>query len=161
MRSAPSVLFKPTHSIPQANVLIDDLGQVRLTDYGFYPISSTIMFSATGLTTGNTGWLAPEIINQSGAANTIVESKSADIFAFAMLVIEVFTGEPPFGRLGNSAVVIRVSLGFRPVIPPTIEEMGDFLARCWDQDPRLRPEIDEVVQTWGGFLKEDWYVRSI
>ena len=119
------------------------------------------MFSATGLTAGNTGWLAPEIVKQSCAANAVEESKPADIFAFAMLVIEVFTGEPPFGALGNSAVVIRVSQGLRPVIPPAIDEMRDFLARCWNQDPMRRPGIDEVVQGWSGFLKEDWYVLPI
>lgn len=145
-------------------MLIDRSDQVRLTDYGFSPIASVIMFSATGLTAGNARWLAPEIIGQSGPDGAVVESERADIFAFAMLTIEVFTGKVPFWKLGNSAVVNQIFLGSRPEFPQGIEEVGltlqiqEFLARCWDQEPTQRPDINEAMAVWRGFLGEDGYV---
>jgi hypothetical protein len=121
------------------------------------------MFYATGLTAGNARWLAPEII---GPAGEVVESERADIFAFAMLTIEVFTGKVPFWKLGsNSAVVNQIFQGFRPEIPQGIEEVGltlqmqKFVERCWDQEPTQRPDVNEAMVTWRGFLGEHGYVR--
>jgi serine/threonine protein kinase len=150
---------------PQTNVLVGELGQVRLTDYGFAPITSAITFTATGCTAGNARWLAPEIIKPPpGMDCMVVESMPADIFAFAMLSIEVFTGRPPFGPLGNPGAAIQILRGGRPGFPQNTgdvhltRKMREFLQGCWHQNPMERPEIDEVVTTWGNLLGDNEYV---
>jgi len=90
-----------------------------------------------------------------------MESKPADVFAFAMLASEVFTGKVPFSELGNPGAVTRIFRGERPEFPPNAEDVGlttemwGLLRRCWDSNPMVRPTIEEVVMMWEGFLGID------
>ncbi|KAF9647773.1 kinase-like protein, partial [Thelephora ganbajun] len=152
-----------THgNLKGANVLINGLGQAQLTDYGFAPINSSIRFTVTEFTAGNARWLAPEIIRPPpGASCTDIESKSADVFAFAMVAVEVFTGNLPFEEQGNPGAVNRIFRGDRPAFPQNAEDIGltvqmwEFLRRCWHPDHTKRPTIDEVVRTWEGLLGDN------
>lgn len=111
-------------------------------------------------------WYAPEII--SSLKRTCLEpptaSKPADIFAFAMLVVEVFAGTVPFGNMKNKAVKIQILEGKRPLKPPTAERLGlteemwKFIGKCWYPNQNKRPAIDEVVRAWNGFVSV--YVAS-
>ena len=107
----------------------------------------------------NARWLAPEIIKPSpGTTEMIMESKPADIFAFAMLAVEVFTGKHPFEGLTSSAAACRIFRGKRPEFPQNAEDVGltvemwGLIQRCWHPDPAERPTIDDVVREWEGFL---------
>jgi len=100
-------------------------------------------------------WLAPEIIKPAHDATVmIMESEPADVFAFSMLVIEVFTGERPFDKQGNPGAARGIVEGGRPTLPENAEEVGltpqvwEFLQKCWDEDPTKRPTIDKVVKKW-------------
>ena len=106
-------------------------------------------------------WLAPEIVRPG----TIVESKPADIFAFAMLALEIFTGKLPFEERGRTKGINRILKGDRPQFPQDAEDIGltiqiqSFLEKCWCQDPEERPTIDEVVSTLERLLTEDDSMR--
>jgi len=97
------------------------------------------------------GPLAPELI---GASSTpLLESKPADIFAFAMLAFELLTSTPPFNGQPPAVAALLVSQGARPEFPQNAEDLGltthtrNLLHRCWDPDPMQRPTINEVVDT--------------
>ena len=60
----------------QWNIIVDDYGCPQLTDFG---LATT--YSDT------TQWTAPEILNKEGAY-----SAKADIFSFAMVMVEVCYG---------------------------------------------------------------------
>ena len=88
-----------------------------------------------------------------------METKAADVFAFGMLAIEVFTGKIPFEEQKNEAVVLRISRGGRPGMPENAQEVGltpevwNLLENCWHQNPKKRPMIQDVVrrlQRWIG-----------
>ena len=138
-------------------MLIDRLGHARLTDYGFAPINHSINLTAADPTAGNMVWLAPEIIKPE-TPGALLESKPADVFAFSMLVFEVFTGKLPFEGKGRSRAAHRIVNGDRPKFPQGAEDIGlttqvwEFLEEGWHMDPEERPTIEEVVRTWGGFL---------
>ena len=109
-------------------------------------------------------WLAPEIINpRRGNSAPVMESKPADVFAFAMFSVEVFTGKIPFEEQKNEAVVLRVSLGGRPEMPGNARvvgltgEMWKLLESCWRQNPRRRPTMEEVVKRWQKFVGHENY----
>ena len=110
---------------------------------------------------GSSRWLAPEIINPSRMGNTIpvMESKSADVFAFAMFAVEVFTGKIPFEGQKNEAVVLFILDGGRPEVPGSsraeglTSEMWALLQRCWQQNPKKRPTTEEVVKRWQKFVE--------
>ena len=105
-------------------------------------------------------WLAPELIKPPQSRQP-VGTKQADIFAFAMLDIEVFTEELPFGNsITHRRAVLLISKGDRPEKPSGIEsrgfstEMWLFIQRCWRQNPTERPSIDAVVAAWRVFDAE-------
>jgi len=112
-------------------------------------------------TSGSSRWLAPEIINPPSKATSKppTASKPADVFAFAMITVEVFTGRVPFGDVGNTPVAIQIVGGKRPAKPQAAEQLGltaemwEFIGKCWTGNPNERPTIDEVVRTWEGFIK--------
>ena len=85
-------------------------------------------------------------------------SKSADVFAFAMLAVEVFSGKVPFGNMKNESVIIQIATGKRPQKPQTAGQLGltaemwKFIEKCWSANPGKRPTIDEVVRAWEGFV---------
>lgn len=88
-----------------------------------------------------------------------MESKAGDVFAFGMLGAEVFTGKIPFEELRNEVVLLHISRGNRPEMPRNAHavgltvEMWKVLESCWQQNPKKRPEMREVVKKWEGFVK--------
>jgi len=88
----------------------------------------------------------------------VVESKPADVFAFGMFAVEVFTGKIPFGEQKNEAVVLRISRGGRPEMPENAQAVGltdeiwKLLESCWQQNPKKRPTMEEVVRRWERFV---------
>ena len=108
----------------------------------------------------NSTWLAPEIIDPLDSTNVDVQSKPADIFAFGMLGVAVFTGELPFGEYNGVMAAQQISRGSRPERPRNAEDIGltpeiwRFFERCWDHDPLRRPTIEEVVMKYEGLLEE-------
>ena len=149
----------------QANIVVDRRGQARLTEYGLAPVNSDPSFTvaATPGAVGTSRWLAPEIISPSrkGTGMPVMESKPADVFAFSMLAVEVFTGKIPFEEQKNEAVVLRISRGGRPEMPENAQAVGltdeiwKVLESCWQQNPKKRPMMDEVVGRWRKFIEHD------
>ena len=149
----------------QANVIIDQGGRARLTEFGLAPINSDPSFTvaATPGAVGTSRWLAPEIINPTRKGNTMptMESKAADVFAFGMFAVEVFTGKIPFEEQKNEAVVLRISRGGRPGMPGDAQavgltgEMWMLLESCWQQNSKKRPTMEEVVRRWQKFVDEN------
>ena len=104
-------------------------------------------------------WLGPEVAipSRKGTTMAVVESKAADVFAFAMVVIEVYTGRVPFSGEPAATVPSLVLKGERPEMPQDAEQVGltddiwEFLKRCWHQNPKKRPATKEVVRKWQKF----------
>jgi serine/threonine protein kinase len=141
-------------------VLISNTGTAQVSDYGLSPIISNPTFTTT---IGSSRWLAPEIIDPP-SSNPLTASESADVFAFAMLAVEVFAGEVPFGNMTEGSVAVQIADGKRPAKPRAAERLGltvemwAFIETCWGSNPSGRPTIDEVVRTLEGFV--NGYVLS-
>ena len=135
-----------------------------MTEYGLALINSDPGFTAAATPgyIGGSRWVAPEITipPRGGTSIPAMESKAADVFAFAMLAVEVFTGKIPFGEQKNEAVVMLISRGGRPEMPEDAREVGltndmwALLENCWQEDPYRRPSIEEVVRRWREFVED-------
>jgi serine/threonine protein kinase len=72
----------------QLNVLVDNSGHARIADFGLATVTQNLdSIRSTQPQRGHTTrWAAPEILDEGP------HSKEADIFAFAMVMIEVGRG---------------------------------------------------------------------
>ena len=165
VRGCPKHCFTIALTPSQPNILVDDSGHARIVDFGLSTVTrgpdSTKGSTQQGL---SIRWAAPEALLGE------VHSKEVDIFAFAMVVIEVchdgfitcrtstdcciislqvFTGAPPFYGASNPAIMLHTISGKRtprPTHPTFTEDLWTLTQRCWNQDPHLRPDILEVLQ---------------
>ena len=80
----------------QPSILVDGSGRARITDFGL----ATMTQDQGSLVSvpddhGHTArWIAPEVLDGHGT-----HSKEADVFSFAMVMIEVRYGLPPVYRV--------------------------------------------------------------
>ena len=125
----------------QANVVRSKAGAAQVCSYGLSRIISNPIFTiaATPGVAGSSRWLAPEILDLPSKTNSkpVMASEPADIFAFAMFAVEVFTGEVPERNLKNESVAIQIVGGKRPPKLQAAEQFG------------LTTEVYREVLVWG------------
>lgn len=132
-----------------ANILISGQGTPMLTDFGSANFhESSLQFTATGTSNFSTRWTAPEILSEAGPV-----SRSGDVYALGMTIMEALTGEVPFSGIKNihiyTTVVVHNKVPKRPEQHiPSQSVCGNILwailTSCWSSDPHLRPTAVEV-----------------
>ena len=85
----PSLVFYPVLMRRQSNVLIDDTGRARVTDFGLATVTRSPDSARNADEDHGVQWIAPEILNGQGTYG-----KEADVFSFAMVTIEVRCNDP-------------------------------------------------------------------
>lgn len=142
-----------------------DSGRARITDFGLVTIPQNPASKRATVADQTARWTAPEILHDNGTY-----SKAADVFSFAMVVIEVrhaqtfidralvychfistqvYTGAVPFDNSPPIPATVAIMQGNRPPRPTHqafSDELWTLTQRCWDQKPCLRPEVAEVFQ---------------
>jgi len=74
---------------------------------------------------------------------------SSDLLLFRLP--QAFTGAAPFDNSPPAAAAVAIMRGDRPQRPPhptLSNKLWALMKRCWDQDPRLRPEVSEVSRVF-------------
>ncbi|KAF9650992.1 kinase-like protein [Thelephora ganbajun] len=132
------------------NILVDDSGCPRITDFGLAMVAQNqdSIRSAEGEHGHTARWTAPEILNEQGTY-----SKEADVFSFAMVMVEAFTGQVPFHPNLPSAAMLAILDQKRPARPThssLTDELWALMKCCWNQEPHDRPEMSVVLKTLRG-----------
>jgi serine/threonine protein kinase len=134
--------------IKPANVLIDpgpDGFQVFLGDFGLARDPQGSMLTLPGQVLGTLDYMAPEHLEAEGVG------PAADIYAFACLAIETLTGDVPFPRGTDAAVMYAHVVDpppsvsqRRPELPPALD---DVIAAGMAKDPDERPASARALLT--------------
>ncbi len=121
------------------NVMLNDAGLVKLTDFGIasmYKDAEAERLTTTGMTLGTVQYYAPE------QAQGEIVSPAADIYALGIVMYEMMTGRTPFDGDTPVAVAMRhiqdipaPPSNFNPRITPGLERI---ILRCLEKDPRDR-----------------------
>ena len=123
-----------------ANLLLDSGGVVRITDFGL--ATSGEGRAAGTVEVGTFRWMAPEVVRREAY------STSADVYSFAMVLVELITHEVPFATWEARQAAAAVAYhNVRPTLPEvTPPALVDLLTRCWRQTAAHRPSFADVVQ---------------
>lgn len=129
------------------NILINDKGQACLADFGQARILQASGFT-TNTQSGTWRYMAPELL--ASEEELVIEkvTTASDVYAFAMTVVEIFTGRAPFSHIRNDAkVVMEVLIGRRPA-REDCEQIDDslwlILEKSWNPDPVQRPSMASI-----------------
>ncbi|KAJ7865759.1 kinase-like domain-containing protein [Mycena olivaceomarginata] len=117
------------------NVLVSRSGRAVLTDFG---LSTVVMdsnipgFSTTLESGGTLRWQAPELLK--GDRNSV----KSDVYAFAGVSYEIFTGKVPFFEFGERAILLHILSGNIPQKSSSISDdkrptAKDIVARLGDR----------------------------
>ncbi|NUS27753.1 MAG: Stk1 family PASTA domain-containing Ser/Thr kinase [Streptomyces sp.] len=119
------------------NVLIGDDGRVKVADFGLVRSVDTVT-NTTGTVLGTVSYLAPEQIEQPGAADARV-----DVYACGVVLYEMLTGEKPHD--GDSPAIVLYKHLHEDVPPPSAIvpglpfELDELVASATARVPDVRP----------------------
>jgi serine/threonine-protein kinase len=122
--------------VKPANVIVDDGGRVRVTDFGIARASGDSTLTATGSVLGSAHYMAPE--QASGAPVTA----AADVYSAGIVLYEMLTNALPF--TGDSALAVAMRHVSDDVPPPSLvnrdvpPSLDEIVARATARDPAAR-----------------------
>jgi serine/threonine protein kinase len=119
---------------------ITDLGLSKPADYK----------KEEGKIYGVLPYVAPEVLR--GGEYT----PAADIYSFSIIAAEMFTGFPPYYDMGHDeSLALRICQGLRPQFKIKVPELlEDLIRKCWDDDPKSRPDSIELMRVLPNLYNE-------
>ncbi|KAI3649085.1 hypothetical protein MP228_006939 [Amoeboaphelidium protococcarum] len=142
--------------IKSANILVDNKGIVKISDFGIskkmaqadvsdrgsvislYP--KGVGGNRTSALQGSVFWLSPEVVKH------FHYSKKSDVWSFGCLVIEMFTGTHPWPNMNQMAAMFRIGQKNQPPYPDTLSpEAKDLLQQCLALNYKERPDANQLL----------------
>ncbi|WP_328589049.1 Stk1 family PASTA domain-containing Ser/Thr kinase [Sutcliffiella halmapala] len=129
--------------IKPQNILIDDYGTLKVTDFGIAMALSSTTITQTNSLLGSVHYLSPE------QARGSLATKKSDVYALGIVMFEMLTGRLPFS--GESAVSIALKhlqsetpspKRWNPTIPQSLENV---ILKSMAKDPFHRYESVEEM----------------
>lgn len=118
------------------NVLLDEEGHIKLTDFGL--AKDTVNDSTTNTFCGTAEYLAPEIIRKEDYSFAI------DWWSYGCLVYEMCFGQTPFYDNNKSRIFTRIEVE-SPYFPPNADPVIiDFVSQFLIKDPAERKTFDQM-----------------
>ncbi|MBS2029230.1 MAG: serine/threonine protein kinase [Deltaproteobacteria bacterium] len=135
--------------ISPENLLVSEVGQVKVVDFGIARANTGAQLSASGRLKGKVHYHAPEHIQ-----NKPVDGK-ADVYALGVVLYELLCARRPFEGLGELEVM-RNTVEVDPPPPskwyPTAEpELSQIALRALAREPKARPtagQLRDELEVW-------------
>lgn len=129
--------------VKPANFLIDERGQLKLSDFGLASVIAARKITSAGKTAGTLLYMAPEQIRGAD-----IDART-DLYALGCVLFELLTGEPPF--LGSTPAA-TMHMHCKSPIPRASEialdcpaSLDKLITQCLSKDPNDRPQSAAAV----------------
>ncbi|KAF0889355.1 hypothetical protein E2562_023655 [Oryza meyeriana var. granulata] len=126
------------------NLLLDHQLNLKIADFGVARVVEAQDPKDLTGTTGTLAYMAPEVV--AGKPY----NRKCDVYSFGICLWETYCCDMPYRPYADlsfvdfSSAVIHQNL--RPEIPDYCPSaMASIIQRCWDANPDVRPEMEEVV----------------
>ncbi|TQR20877.1 Stk1 family PASTA domain-containing Ser/Thr kinase [Psychrobacillus vulpis] len=130
--------------IKPQNILLDEEGKVKVTDFGIAMALSATSYTQTNSVLGTVHYLSPEQA-RGGTA-----TKRSDIYALGIVLFELLTGQLPFS--GESAVSIALkhlqteTPSIRAIIPSIPQSLENVVLKATAKNPNDRYGTAEEME---------------
>ncbi|AEF39683.1 serine/threonine-protein kinase [Hoyosella subflava] len=129
--------------IKPGNILLDDFGTAKITDFGISRAVGDINLTATGLVSGTAAYLPPEVAQ--GADPT----PASDVFSLGATLLHAVDGEPPYGNNQNSLALLYAAANGQVREPRHAGAATDLLRHLLSVNPGDRPSMSQAHAVLG------------
>jgi serine/threonine protein kinase len=121
-----------------ANVLLEQGGEVWLTDFGVAVHQQDTSLTATGIVVGSAEYIAPERVDGSDA------HPASDLFALGVVLYRALEGFSPFLRSTASDTLIAIMM-YEPQPARRAGELTELIAALLCKNPAQRPTAEVAL----------------
>ncbi|GBC03027.1 hypothetical protein RclHR1_04940007 [Rhizophagus clarus] len=133
---------KIVHRNLHANNILVNNNKLMITDLGLFK-QLTEVESNSGIYE-----MLEYVEPQCHKVDNYVRDKKSDIYSLGVLLWEITSGHPPYSKIPIHNLIYKINNGFREQpITDAPSTYVDLYEKCWNDDPSLRPNIDEVFDT--------------
>ena len=148
--------------IKPENILINDRGNVQITDFGLARAISQATLSSTGLLLGTAAYLAPEMIEKNLA------TPQGDLYSAGMMAWEMLAGRVPFNADNPVTLVFKHVHEDTPSIKTVCKDINssvaDFLSSITAREMEKRPNdaskaLNILRSVCAGLSEQEWQYK--
>ncbi|MEV7555438.1 protein kinase [Amycolatopsis sp. NPDC089917] len=124
--------------VKPGNILIDESGTAKITDFGISRAAGDMTLTQTGLIGGTPAYLAPELARGSDPV------PSSDVFALGATLYQAIEGQTPYGNSSNQLALLYAAANGQINPPQQAGGATALLMSLLRTEPTERPSMAEA-----------------